>query len=184
MITRRKISMGAWAMLLAVFVMGGVAACGDATGPSGDFLIRLPDDNPPSAFVVSFTASQSSTESIDFEWEPATGADSYRVVFWRSADRDAMNQLQGDFSSPAFTLEVASPHVSEVEFNPSNDEDERTLTVVQHEARLSDVAAMLSAAGIPAGEQAFFVWSVFAESGGQQWRSIETQRMVLTREES
>src|SRR5690606_22508345 len=165
-------------LLAGLSCMAG--GCESSTGLGReDFMIRFPHDQlegtPP-----SFTASAISTDSIHFAWEPAPGARDYTVVFWRSASQDSMNRLEADLSAPAFELQADPTTMAEIRYGRSqNPDDQRRITVVQYDAPLTKMAATLAAAGMPPGEPLYFVWTVFAEAGGERWRTPHTKRMQL-----
>lgn len=171
----RRMAVGGLLMFLGI-----VAACDDNTGPGDDFLIRLPADNVASAVVESIHVSSVSPDSVEFEWEAAPGADAYSVVFWRADSRDDMRLLEADYASPGLVFELPAPEIVQVPFDPDDPDDDRELAVVQLRVAHSDIASRLVEEGVVPGRESYWVWTVYARKGAREWRSSETQRLVLT----
>ena len=173
---RRRILQGLATVLTTGLIF---TACGDVTGPSGEFLLRYPAD-PGTRGATAFTFSEASTATIEFEWEAASGADRYEIVFWRAADIDSVSRHQVNFDEPTFSIAVSSPEVVYVSFNPNrNPPDERELAVVRHAPTHSEITALMQAAGLAADQTHYFVWTVYAEDSTRRWRSPENHRLSL-----
>lgn len=157
----RTLLIGALVLLLSG--MGG--ACDDPVEPGHDFLLRTPGRSGS-----TIEASAGSTETVLFEWEPAAGATSYTIAFF-PGEPDQIDNLEADFDNPIVTWQLSSPNVEEVPVDPTNPEDVRTVTLVQVDVPVADIAAALAAAGVEAGERVNTLVSVYAEAGGDRWRS-------------
>jgi hypothetical protein len=175
----RLSALGRGAFLVSLLPL--VACGGDSTGPSHDFLIRSPWDNPASAAVATFRMSPSSPDSIVFEWDPSRRATRYQIAFWRVPSRDSMMLYRvGPAEVPSFGLSVDSPTFARVPVNRDHPSGP-TVPVVPHVARLSELDGVVERAGLEGSGPFYFVWSVIAEGGGRRVRSIERHRMVLHR---
>lgn len=171
--------------LLTVATVGslGLGGCGDATSLDEAFLIRTPERRPSVSVPVTFQVSATDTSSILFEWEPAAGADSYTITFWQGESEEQVEGLEADFSAPLMSWNVESPQIEEVFLNPENPNDERSVLLVRHRIPMSQVAAELEAAGVEAGTPVYTLFSVFAESGGDTWRSPALHPLILVLQE-
>lgn len=171
-------------LAVVLLLSGSVAGCGDdGVGLSRNFLLRRPSDNPSSSTVTTFRAKPTSTDSINFEWEPSVGAASYRIGFWRADSRDSLNIMRGRFDNSIFDADVPSPMINMVRYSATDTTDQRRIKVVQHSVALSAVAAELSAAGIPQNQDIYVIWSVFARRGDKEQRSVELHRMIMRLED-
>ena len=167
--------------LLTVLAFGaaGLGGCGEATSLDEAFLIRTPERRPGVSVPVTFEVSAADTSSILFEWEPAAGATSYTITFWQGESEEQVEALEADFATPLLSWEVTSPEIEEVFLNPDNENDERSVLLVRHRVPMSEVAAELEAAGVTAGTPVYTVFSIFAESGGDRWRSPALHPVIL-----
>ena len=90
-----------------------------------------------------------------------------------------MERLEADFSTPLMSWDITNPQIEEVPVRPDT-EDTRTVRLVRTELPMSDVAAALAAAGVPAGERTYTLLSVFAHNGGDTWRSSSLTPIIFT----
>lgn len=167
-------SAGLFALLVAV------SGCSEPLSPERDFLIRTPARRTTAARPPVYQPSPSSTESMEFEWSPAEGADSYTITFWQGEDEAEIESLEVDFSAPLITFDVTAPTITEVPVNPENPDDPRRVMLVRHEVPLSEIAAALQSAGIePDAGRTYTLLSVFAKNGGDEWRSSSLTPVVF-----
>lgn len=173
--TRRARTAGMLALLLTT----AATACSDPVSPDRDFLIRTPARRITSQVPVTFVVSPASTATIQFEWSPAAGARTYTITFWRGENEAQVERLEADFSTPLMSWDITNPQIEEVPVRPDT-EDTRTVRLVRTELPMSDVAAALAAAGVPAGERTYTLLSVFAHNGGDTWRSSSLTPIIFT----
>lgn len=170
---------GGWVVGLLGAVLVGCG--GDPTGPSRNFMIRSPADGPHAAAVAAFSVSPTSTDSIDFAWDPASRATRYDIVFWQVESRDSMLFYRSDPAAPpSFRLPVDRPILTQMPVNTAQP-DGPTVPAVAHGVAVREIDELLTAAGLEGNGPYYFVWSVYAEGGGQRVRSIARHRMVLQR---
>lgn len=169
------------ALLAAVILL---PACGDGvTDPSEQFMIRRPIDSLFGG-AATFTASPTVTNSLDFEWEPVSGADRYSLVFAETQSADSMNTLKGDLSNPALTFTITNTQPVDVLINPNGDPDGLRVSVVQFSITSPEFDAALEAAGVPPGGVMNTIYAVVAHRGSRTIRSVEVQRLRLVRQSS
>lgn len=180
----RKIWKPVWLLVAGITASGALLGCGDeSTTLSRNFLLRLPTDNPTSSAVSTYRVRPSSTDIIGFEWEPAVGAESYRIVLWRVDSKDSLNLMRGHFDSSALEFEINNPQHATVRFSATDTTDQRLLKVVQHDLSRSLIADQLTALGVPKNKDLYFLWSVLARRGNKEQRSVELHRITLILED-
>ena len=143
-------------------------------------LTETPARRTTAAVPVIFRPAPASTDPLVFEWTPAEGADSYTIAFWQGESEAEVERLEADFSAPLITFEVSSPQITEQPLNPGREDDPRRIRLVRHEVPLTAVAAALADAGIvPGGGRTYTLLSVFAKSGGSEWRSSSLTPIIF-----
>lgn len=153
--------------------------CSDPLAPDRDFLIRAPARRTTAQVPVIYQPSATATDSLRFEWSPATGASSYTITFWRGEDEAEVERLEADFSSPIMTFDVSAPQIDDVPVNPGNPDDPRRVRLVRHSVPMRDIAAALQAAGAPTGVRTYTLLSIYAHNGGDEWRSSSLTPVIF-----
>lgn len=181
MMTRKTTSAGRLVRSAGLLILMAMATgCADPLSPERDFLIRSPARRTTASVPVIYRPSPASTDSIVFEWSPAEGADSYTITFWQGEDEAEVERLEADFAAPLMTFDVASPAITEAPVNPENPDDPRRVNLVRYVVPLSDVAAALASAGIvPNAGRTYTLLSVFAQNGGDEWRSSSLTPVIF-----